>query len=433
MTPALPVDIPQFAAGEEACASGLQPYARRPDLAASDNGYRTVLHVRLPGEDDSADREQIEKRGLQLPRLELSPETLTKEKTKEFNRIVNDESNLPLFVYDRDGMLAGGLWYLYLRTSEILSDDDARTKAARSASGRTSTGPCGKRSRSTSRSRACVAWAAHSLIAARDDGRHECLPQPLHPRRKRLHERTAPAAAGAGGRHALVREPTIHDQRKPGIPLGESRPAGAAALPVVRLHPARPRRPRPHHERRGAGLHLRPRRPPQRPPPRRAAGRAWKAATGPSSAAPAWRPSAPSSWPPCSRATASSPATASTAAPRSCFTQELGPLRRADRLRRLPTTSTRCAAALETPARLLFVETMSNPLLRVVDLAALAELAHERGCLLVVDNTFATPVLTRPLELGADLVMESLTKMIGGHSDVTLGAGLRPRRPAGRR
>jgi cystathionine gamma-synthase len=77
--------------------------------------------------------------------------------------------------------------------------------------------------------------------------------------------------------------------------------------------------------------------------------------------------------------------------------------------------------ALETPSRVLFVETMSNPLLRVVDIAALAELAHERQCQLIVDNTFATPVLTRPLELGADVVMESLTKMIGGHSDVTLG------------
>ena len=65
---------------------------------------------------------------------------------------------------------------------------------------------------------------------------------------------------------------------------------------------------------------------------------------------------------------------------------------------------------------------MSNPLLQLVDLERLAELAHEHGCLFVVDNTFATPVLTRPLELGADLVMESLTKMIGGHSDVTLGA-----------
>ncbi len=77
--------------------------------------------------------------------------------------------------------------------------------------------------------------------------------------------------------------------------------------------------------------------------------------------------------------------------------------------------------ALQTPARLLFVETMSNPLLRVVDIEALASLAHGAGCLLIVDNTFATPVLVRPLECGADLVMESLTKMIGGHSDVTLG------------
>lgn len=78
--------------------------------------------------------------------------------------------------------------------------------------------------------------------------------------------------------------------------------------------------------------------------------------------------------------------------------------------------------ALGKPTRLVFVETMSNPLLRLVDIAALAELAHERDALLAVDNTFATPALTKPLDLGADLVMESLTKMIGGHSDVTLGS-----------
>ena len=78
--------------------------------------------------------------------------------------------------------------------------------------------------------------------------------------------------------------------------------------------------------------------------------------------------------------------------------------------------------ALEAPARLVYAETISNPLLRVVDVERLAALAHERGCLFVVDNTFATPVLARPLEVGADLVMESLTKMIGGHSDLTLGA-----------
>jgi cystathionine beta-lyase/cystathionine gamma-synthase len=78
-------------------------------------------------------------------------------------------------------------------------------------------------------------------------------------------------------------------------------------------------------------------------------------------------------------------------------------------------------ALVQAPARVLLVETLSNPLLRVADLDALGRLAREHGCLLVVDNTFATPVLARPLERGAHLVMESLTKMIGGHSDVTLG------------
>src|SRR5262245_60825391 len=78
-------------------------------------------------------------------------------------------------------------------------------------------------------------------------------------------------------------------------------------------------------------------------------------------------------------------------------------------------------AALVQGARVLFVETMSNPLLRLVDVPALAQLAREYQALLIVDNTFATPVLCKPLELGAEVVMESLTKMIGGHSDVTLG------------
>jgi cystathionine beta-lyase/cystathionine gamma-synthase len=77
--------------------------------------------------------------------------------------------------------------------------------------------------------------------------------------------------------------------------------------------------------------------------------------------------------------------------------------------------------ALAEPTRLLFVETLSNPHLRVADIPRLAQIAHANSALLVVDNTFATPALTRPLEMGADLVMESLTKMIGGHSDVTLG------------
>jgi cystathionine beta-lyase/cystathionine gamma-synthase len=77
--------------------------------------------------------------------------------------------------------------------------------------------------------------------------------------------------------------------------------------------------------------------------------------------------------------------------------------------------------ALRKPCKVVFVETMSNPLLRLVNIEDLAQLTQEQGAALIVDNTFATPVLVRPLDLGADLVMESLTKLIGGHSDVTLG------------
>jgi cystathionine beta-lyase/cystathionine gamma-synthase len=78
--------------------------------------------------------------------------------------------------------------------------------------------------------------------------------------------------------------------------------------------------------------------------------------------------------------------------------------------------------ALEAKTRMVYVETPSNPLLRLTDLTAMAEVAHGAGALLVVDNTFATPYLQRPLELGADLVLHSLTKYLGGHSDVVGGA-----------
>ena len=81
------------------------------------------------------------------------------------------------------------------------------------------------------------------------------------------------------------------------------------------------------------------------------------------------------------------------------------------------------------PSRVLYVETISNPTIVVVDVAALAKLAHRHGALLIVDNTFASPALCRPIELGADLVIESLTKYLGGHSDVLGGsvAGSRKR------
>jgi cystathionine gamma-synthase len=80
------------------------------------------------------------------------------------------------------------------------------------------------------------------------------------------------------------------------------------------------------------------------------------------------------------------------------------------------------AALAERPARVLWVETPSNPLLRVTDISGLARVGHDAGALVVVDNTFASPALQRPLTLGADVVVHSTTKYLGGHSDVVGGA-----------
>ncbi len=80
------------------------------------------------------------------------------------------------------------------------------------------------------------------------------------------------------------------------------------------------------------------------------------------------------------------------------------------------------AAQLRPETRLVWIESPGNPLLSITDIAACAEIAHQHGALLAVDNTFATPVLTRPLELGADIVMHSATKYLGGHSDLLGGA-----------
>jgi cystathionine gamma-synthase len=80
-------------------------------------------------------------------------------------------------------------------------------------------------------------------------------------------------------------------------------------------------------------------------------------------------------------------------------------------------------AAIRPTTRVIWCETPTNPLLNIADIAALAEVAHEAGALLVVDNTFASPYLQRPLTLGADVVVHSTTKYLGGHSDV-VGGGL---------
>ncbi len=89
-------------------------------------------------------------------------------------------------------------------------------------------------------------------------------------------------------------------------------------------------------------------------------------------------------------------------------------------------TDTRDPAAIDaaiTPStKMIFVETPTNPMMHLTDLAEVASLAHDRGVILVVDNTFATPCFQRPLELGADVVVHSTTKYINGHSDMVGGA-----------
>ena len=79
------------------------------------------------------------------------------------------------------------------------------------------------------------------------------------------------------------------------------------------------------------------------------------------------------------------------------------------------------APHLDEGARIVWLETPTNPLLNVIDVAAAAEKAHAAGAIVVVDNTFATPYLQRPLELGADVVVHSTTKYLSGHSDVIGG------------
>ncbi len=86
------------------------------------------------------------------------------------------------------------------------------------------------------------------------------------------------------------------------------------------------------------------------------------------------------------------------------------------------TTAADLQACFKPNTRMVWVETPTNPLLKVIDIAAISEMAHAAGVMVVVDNTFASPIFQSPLQLGADVVLHSLTKYIGGHSDIIGGA-----------
>jgi hypothetical protein len=120
--------IPQFAKDKENVYAGLRPKLDGLDWL-QEAGVKTVVNVRLFGEDDSADKKEVEKRGMRYIAFEVSPEVLSKEKADEFVQIIRDGARQGIFVYDSDGSLAGSIWYLYLRLGELLDDDAARIRA----------------------------------------------------------------------------------------------------------------------------------------------------------------------------------------------------------------------------------------------------------------------------------------------------------------
>jgi protein tyrosine phosphatase (PTP) superfamily phosphohydrolase (DUF442 family) len=129
-TPPLPVDIPRFDIVKDNIAGGQQPY---PDGVTwlKERGYRTALFLLPAGEEDSAARRLFEKNGLRYLGLRVSPETLTEDVVQRFNEIVADRANRPLFVFDKDGSLTGGLWFLHFRLIDKLPNDKALAEVER--------------------------------------------------------------------------------------------------------------------------------------------------------------------------------------------------------------------------------------------------------------------------------------------------------------
>jgi protein tyrosine phosphatase (PTP) superfamily phosphohydrolase (DUF442 family) len=126
--PLFPVGIPNFSPAKDQVSSGLRPSLDGLDWLQA-NGYRTILFLRGPGDDDSTDKKQVEKRGMKYLSLEVSPATLSQQVVDDFNQIVNAAKGYPLFVYDRDGSLAGGLWFLHFRGADPGAADSARVRA----------------------------------------------------------------------------------------------------------------------------------------------------------------------------------------------------------------------------------------------------------------------------------------------------------------
>ncbi|MGF1579237.1 MAG: hypothetical protein ACFCD0_07720 [Gemmataceae bacterium] len=127
--PDMPLGIPQYSIVRKGVSSGLRPGLDGGLDWLERQGFKTVIHVHGPDENEAIDRKQVEKRGMTYVGITLSPQTLTKEVVDTFSVWVTDKNRHPAFVYDKDGSLAGGLWYLYFRMTERISDEEARVRA----------------------------------------------------------------------------------------------------------------------------------------------------------------------------------------------------------------------------------------------------------------------------------------------------------------
>jgi protein tyrosine phosphatase (PTP) superfamily phosphohydrolase (DUF442 family) len=124
-----PVGIPQFGQVSDNYASGLRPSLDDGLDWLRDNGYKAVIFIRAPGETDTADKKQVERRGMKFYSLEVSPQALTRKLVDDFSAVVGDPANQPVFAYDTDGSRVGALWYLHFRIAQKASDETARKQA----------------------------------------------------------------------------------------------------------------------------------------------------------------------------------------------------------------------------------------------------------------------------------------------------------------
>ncbi len=125
----MPFGIANYSVVRKGVSSGLRPALDGGLNWLQREGFKTVVHVHGPDVNEEADRKQVEKRGMTYVGITVSPETLSKEIVDTFSTVITDKSRHPVFVYDQDGSLAGGLWYLHFRLTERIPDEEARIRA----------------------------------------------------------------------------------------------------------------------------------------------------------------------------------------------------------------------------------------------------------------------------------------------------------------